>query len=290
MNGRDNQREEQDGDDAARVVRRAGTSFYWAMRLLPEPKRSAMYAIYAFCREADDIADGHAQLNDKRAGLTKYRDAVGDLYAGRDVALPSVRGLVPFVDRYHLAESDFLAVLDGMETDAHDRVRLADQAALDLYVDHVACAVGRLSCPVFGVAEDMRHPLAKSLGTALQYTNILRDLREDAERDRVYLPEDQIKAAGFDPSDAQSLVEQPDLRPICQPVADAASIAFSEADTLLGAVDPTAGRPARMMREAYGRLFAKVCTAGFAPLPRQRVRLGKREKLAVMLRHRFFGG
>lgn len=275
--------------NAAETTRRSGTSFYWAMRLLPEPKRSAMFALYAYCREVDDIADGHDSVDAKREALAQYRGDIAALYAGEQTSLGAVGALAPVVGRYQLKAADFLAIVDGMETDAASSVRMADDAALDLYVDRVACAVGRLSCPVFGLPEDVHADLSRALGQALQFTNILRDLREDAARDRIYLPQDRLAAAGLDGLSAAALVDSPDLRPVCDPLVATARAAFAEADRILAGCG-SAAKPARMMREAYGRLFRKVAEAGFAPLPSRRVRLGKPEKLAVMVRHGLLGG
>lgn len=275
--------------DAAQVARRSGTSFYWAMRFLPEPKRSSMFAVYAFCRVVDDIADGSADEFSKREQLARYRDDLSGLYAAGSAELREVHDLTRVIDRYKLAQADFEAIIDGMETDAAPRVRIANQVEFDRYVDRVACAVGRLCCPIFGLPDDVHRPVSGALGTALQITNILRDLREDAARDRVYLPQDQLSLAGLSDLEALDLVDQPDLEPVCDPLVSVAEAAFARAASFLDDCSPEAAKPARMMGEAYRRLFLKVRQAGFAPLPRQRVRLGKREKLAVMLRHGVLG-
>ena len=149
------------------------------MRLLPRDRRHGMYAVYAFCREVDDIADGDRPVAHKLAALAAWRDEIEALYAGRPRHLVA-RALHEPVRRYRLRREDFLAVVDGMEMDARDDIRAPDLATLDLYCARVASAVGHLSVHIFGDPSEMAHRVADSLGRALQLTNILRDLDEDA--------------------------------------------------------------------------------------------------------------
>ncbi len=172
------------GEDALREtirhrVEAAGTSFYWAMRLLPRDRRNGMYAIYAFCREVDDIADGGRPVEHKLAALAGWRDEIDALYDGRPRHVVA-RALSGPVRSYQLRKEDFLAILAGMEMDARGDIRAPDFATLDLYCARVASAVGHLSVHVFGDSSEPAHAVAESLGRALQLTNILRDLAEDA--------------------------------------------------------------------------------------------------------------
>ncbi len=177
-------------------VAAAGTSFYWAMRLLPRDRRNAMYAVYAWCREVDDIADGDRPAAHKLAALADWRDEIEALYADRPRHLVA-RALHEPVRRYRLRREDFLAVLDGMEMDAREDIRAPDLARLDLYCARVASAVGDLSVHIFGDPSDAAHRVAHSLGRALQLTNILRDLDEDARRGRLYLPRELLERHGI---------------------------------------------------------------------------------------------
>jgi len=170
------------GDDALREairhrVEAAGTSFYWAMRLLPQDRRNGMYAVYAFCREVDDIADGDRPVEHKLAALGAWRQEIDALYGGRP-HLVVARALCEPALRYGLRRHDFLAIIDGMEMDAREDIRAPGLAMLDLYCARVASAVGHLSVHVFGDASHPAHLVAESLGRALQLTNILRDLDE----------------------------------------------------------------------------------------------------------------
>ncbi|MDE2364269.1 MAG: squalene/phytoene synthase family protein, partial [Hyphomicrobiales bacterium] len=166
--------------EAARQTAKAasGSSFYAGMRILPREKREAMYDVYGFCRIVDDIADGDACRDDPAGAMNRWRADIDALYEGRDAGQAAF--LKDHVSRFGLKREDFLAIIDGMEMDLQGPVVAPDAATLDLYCDRVASAVGRLSVRIFGLAEQAGVELAHHLGRALQLTNILRDLDEDA--------------------------------------------------------------------------------------------------------------
>src|SRR5580692_7333374 len=168
----------EDLDAVEAIVRAAGTSFYHGMRVLPPDRRHAMYAIYAFCRIVDDIADEAGSMEEKRRGLAVWRDNIAALYQERTEG-PVTRVLAAAVPLFQLRAEDFVAVIDGMQTDAETDVVAPDMATLDLYCDRVASAVGRLSVRAFGDASPAADQVARALGRALQMTNILRDIAED---------------------------------------------------------------------------------------------------------------
>jgi phytoene synthase len=267
------------------LVQRAGTSFFWAMRLLPEEKRRAMYAIYAFCREVDDIADEPAALASKFERLRGWRREIDRLYGGRPER-PVARALAAPIARYGLRREDFLAVIDGMEMDAAERVRVADMAGLALYCDRVACAVGRLSVRVFGIDSGNGDRLARALGEALQITNILRDLDEDADLDRLYLPADLLRRHGVAATDPKAALADAALPGACAELADLAARRFDEAAAVIAACDARAARPAVLMMEVYRRTFRRLRARGWRP-PRRPVALSGLEKLWVVVRNGF---
>ncbi|MEQ9200516.1 MAG: squalene/phytoene synthase family protein, partial [Rhodospirillales bacterium] len=164
---------------AEEATKASGSSFFFAMRLLPPEKRAAMYAVYAFCRDVDDIADEPGDLADKQIALARWRGWIDDLYQGRRPGHPVARALQQPIAEFDLKQDDFLAVIEGMELDARPDIRIPDREALIDYCDKVACAVGRLSVRVFGMPEDDGLALARAEGLALQLTNILRDVAED---------------------------------------------------------------------------------------------------------------
>ncbi len=270
-------------DHVRSLVRRSGTSFFWAMRTLPETKRNAMYAVYAFCREVDDIADDPGEEADKRARLDQWRDEVERIYAGRP-RLPVSHALTGAVARFGLRKEDFLSIIDGMEMDAAQNVRIADMEELNLYCDRVACAVGRLSVRVFGVDRVKGDRVAHSLGRALQLTNILRDLHEDAQRNRLYLPGELLRAHGVTGSDAAAILTHPALPDVCAEMAEMARRRFDEAVSAMAACDRSKMRPAIVMMEVYRRVFRLLLRRGWRRLG-EPVRLSRTEKLWIAFRH-----
>jgi squalene synthase HpnD len=169
----------------------SGSSFYAAMRILPREQREAMFQIYSFCRKVDDIADSDGPRGERLAALQQWRDDIDALYQGDPP--PRLRDYVTSVKKFDLQRADFLAIVDGMEMDVPQDIRAPDLATLDLYCDRVASAVGRLSVRVFGLPTDDGIALAHHLGRALQLTNILRDIDEDAAIGRLYLPREGLR-------------------------------------------------------------------------------------------------
>ena len=268
--------------EVERRVRQAGTSFYRGMKVLPADRRAAMYAIYAFCRIVDDVADEPAPLADKLAGLAAWRARIAGLYAGRaDDAVTRV--LLPAIQRYALRQEDFLAVIDGMQMDAETAIVAPPLATLDLYCDRVAAAVGRLSVRAFGDASAQADQVAWHLGRALQLTNILRDVAEDAGRGRLYLPGEWLDEAGVPPDPLEAL-HHAALPALCARMAAQAHRHFSQANAAMLACDPRAMRPARLMGATYAALLDRLQRRGWST-PEVPVRLPKWQKLWIALRH-----
>lgn len=275
-----------DLEDLARVraiVERSGTSFYWGMRVLPEDKRAAMYGIYAFCREVDDIADEPGTTQSKFSRLNEWRIEIDRLYEGQPQTAIS-RILRPSIARYSLRREDFLAVIDGMEMDSAESLRLADGNELRLYCDRVACAVGRLSARVFGLEPALADELADALGRALQLTNILRDIPEDAKRDRMYLPQDLLCTHGIKNVDLKTVLQHPALADVCRDIAEDARAYFDTAEQVLARCQRRQVRPARMMMEVYERTLRLLTARGWRRWA-EPVSLSSAEKLWVAFRY-----
>ncbi len=264
-------------------VAAAGTSFYWAMRLLPEARREAMYAIYAFCREVDDIADSDAPDAEKRAALDDWRFEIDRIFAGTS-GLPLGRVLAEDASRFQLRRDDFLAIIDGMEMDARVAIQAPPLAELDLYCDRVASAVGRLSVRAFGVATPEADRVAHHLGRALQLTNILRDLAEDAGRDRLYLPREYLIAAGIIATAPEAVLRDPHLGAACDQLAALAQHHFDEARAAMTLCPRRAMRPARAMGAVYHAQLTRLRQRGWSRLD-EPVKLPKPVKLWLALRH-----
>jgi presqualene diphosphate synthase len=264
-------------------VETAGTSFYWAMRLLPPKRRNAMYAIYAWCREIDDIADGDRPVAVKGAALRSWRDEIEALYAGRPRELVS-RALYEPVLRYALRQQDFFAVIDGMEMDAREDIRAPDLATLDLYCARVASAVGHLSVHVFGDPSPAAHCVAESLGRALQLTNILRDLDEDAQRHRLYLPREILERHGIRVTEPMEVLRDPALPAVCRELATIAEHHFDEAARVMTECRRRAMRPAAVMAAVYHATLRELLRRGWRN-PAAPVALSRGLKLWLGLRN-----
>ncbi|MGZ9033658.1 MAG: presqualene diphosphate synthase HpnD [Rhodospirillales bacterium] len=270
--------------DVEAAVRASGTSFYWAMRLLPAEKRRAMFAVYAFCREVDDIADEPGEVDEKKRRLGAWGQAIDVLYRGV-ATLPLTRALAEPIRTYGLQQADFHAIIAGMEMDAAERVRIPDCDELRLYCDRVACAVGRLSTRIFGLDAETGGRLAFSLGQALQLTNILRDLSEDAERDRLYLPADLLAAAGIDGrEDAVFVLRQRGVAEVCERIAEMAARRFAEARQIIAGCDRRQVRPAAVMMEVYQRTYRRLVARGWQRWA-EPVSVPAAEKLWIAVRH-----
>jgi phytoene synthase len=204
---------------AAAVKKKAsGSSFYLAMRLMPKRERDAMFAIYAFCRKVDDIADdGLGTRPERHEKLEAWRYDLEALYSGQTPV--RVAFLASTVAQFGLRKEDFFTILDGMDMDVTEDIVAPDLATLDLYCERVASAVGRLSIKVFGMDEGPGFELAHHLGRALQLTNILRDIDEDADIGRLYLPREYLFAAGFKSLDPKMVVSDPRVDSVCRAVA-----------------------------------------------------------------------
>ncbi|HEX4193325.1 MAG TPA: presqualene diphosphate synthase HpnD [Stellaceae bacterium] len=264
-------------------VMAAGTSFYMAMRLLPEPRREAMYAIYAFCREVDDIADEENPLPVKQSMLDEWRREIDRVYAGTST-LPLARVLAADAKIFDLRREDFLAIIDGMAMDAERDIRAPSLAELDLYCDRVASAVGRLSVRAFGDSSAAADRVAYHLGRALQLTNILRDLAEDAERGRLYLPRDLLVDVGIITTEPDAVLHHPSLDDACNALADIAEDHFAEARAAMKQCARRAMKPARAMGAVYHAQLVMLRRRGWQRFA-EPVKLSKPKKLWIALRY-----
>ncbi len=260
----------------------SGSSFYAAMRILPRAQREAMFQIYSFCRQVDDIADSDGPRPERLAALQQWRDDIDALYQGRPPA--RLKDYVASVKRFGLKREDFLAIVDGMEMDVPQDIRAPDMATLDLYCDRVASAVGRLSVRVFGLPEEDGVLLAHHLGRALQLTNILRDIDEDAGLGRLYLPREGLLLAGITGDDPQKVIAERALPKVCAPLGERAKLHFAKADEIMSRNSRRAVRAPRIMSKYYRAILELLLARGFAA-PREPVRVTKLTKLAILFRY-----
>lgn len=268
-------------------VRRSGSSFYWAMRLMREAQRQAMYAVYAFCREIDDIADEPGDTGEKLQQLAQWRRAIDALYTGQRPSFALARALMPAIKDFHLEQQDFLAVVDGCAMDVGAGLVRPDMATLDLYCDRVACAVGRLSVRIFGDFVPAAIDVANHQGRALQLTNILRDVWVDAQIGRLYLPDELLSAHGIDERDPLLVLAHPRTSAACRDLANIARDHYAETQAAMQLCPSSAMRPARIMLDSYHAIFRRGEALGWQPTPRL-IRVPKLEKIWYLLRHSLF--
>lgn len=266
-------------------VRAKSSSFYLAMRILPRVQREAMFEIYSFCKAVDDIADSENVPRDQRlTHLAEWRGKIDAMYIGCTSA--GLERLAVTIKQFGLRKEDFLAVIDGMEMDAAADIRAPSMDELDTYCDRVASAVGRLSVRVFGLDDDKGPSLAHHLGRALQLTNILRDIDEDAGFGRLYLPREALQLAGIKTTDPQAAIADANIGLACRFVVERAREHFRQADEIMARCPRKLVRAPRLMEVAYRKMLDEMVLRGWAR-PRQRVRVSKTQLLGIALRYAF---
>ena len=231
----------------------SGSSFYYSFLFLPKERREAITALYAFCREVDDIAD---ECQDRDMALVKlewWRQELARTFAGAP-SHPVSQALLPAIRRYDLALEQLEEIIDGMEMDL-DQTRYADFKALHLYCYRVASVVGQLAATIFGHSERSTLKYAHDLGLAFQLTNIIRDVGEDARRDRIYLPQDELARFNVSEQDILAGRESDAFRALMQYQVERARHYYQQAFAALPAADRRNQRPGLVMAAIYRTLL-----------------------------------
>lgn len=286
--------------DVTARVKASRTSFHTGMNILPKARREAMYALYAFSRAVDDIADDSSNAEDSTRGLRQWRERISALFRGAPSDAITV-ALAPAIQAFGLVEGDFQAIIDGMEMDAgtaavavatggagaepsrRKNIVAPNMAMLDLYCDRVASAVGRVSVRIFGDGSTAAMDVAHHLGRAFQLTNILRDLAEDAARGRLYLPEELLAKHGIASRAPVEVLRESKLPAVCRDLAALARTHFAASDLAMRSCDAAAMRPARMMRAYYKAIFDRLVTEDWRD-PARRITLPKWQKILLVLK------
>ena len=245
----------------------SGSSFYYSFLFLPPERRRAITALYAFCREVDDIADEASDVGVARTKLAWWRTEIANLFAGHPVH-PVTSALAPFVGPYRIDASRLNEIVDGMEMDLTHH-RYADFEALKVYCHRVAGVVGQLSASIFGYTNASTAEYAEALGMAFQLTNIIRDVGEDARRGRIYLPQDELASFGL--TDA-SILERRDAGPfgkLMEMQAERAESYYELAFAKLAPEDRASQRAGLIMAAIYRALLAEIRRDGFTVLDRR---------------------
>ena len=234
----------------------SGSSFYYSFLFLPLERRRAITALYAFCREIDDVVDECADPGVAAAKLAWWRDEVAALYAGTPQH-PVTRALLPLVIPYGIAQVRLNEILDGMEMDLQ-HTRYPDFEALERYCYHVAGVVGLLAAGIFGYTNPQTLRYAEALGTAFQLTNIIRDVGEDARKNRIYLPLDELQRFGVPAGDILGGRHTDAFARLMAFQIDRAEAHYERALALLPSEDRKAQRPGLLMAAIYRALLAEI--------------------------------
>ena len=256
----------------------SGSSFYYSFLFLPSERRRAITALYAFCREVDDIVDECTDVGIARTKLAWWRTQLAALYEGHGDH-PVAQALIPVVARFGLPQARLQEIIDGMEMDLTQR-RYADFAALKPYCHRVAGTVGLLSEEIFGYSDPATLKYAENLGMAFQLTNIIRDVGEDARRDRVYLPLDELARHDVTVADIMHARASEGFRQLMQFQVARALDYYRDAFALLPAADRKSQRPGLVMAAIYQTLLAEIRADGSQVLT-QRVALTPLRKLWI---------
>ncbi len=275
-----------DRDRIAALVKKASSSFYWAMRILQKPKRDAIFAVYAFCRAVDDVADGPIELSVKHTALAGWRNEINALFDGTPT-YSIVQALKQPSRDYNLRREDFLAVIDGMQMDADGPIVAPSRDELDLYCDRVAAAVGRLCVGIFGESGEKGLTVAYHQGRALQLTNILRDVAEDASEGRLYLPKEYLATHNISNHNPESVMTQAGFTALWRQLADEAEAQYEKTYAALARCDRRKMRASYIMADIYHlnlkRMKALSDEELANPLLNKRL-VGKFEKLAIAVK------
>lgn len=243
---------------------RSGSSFYYSFLFLPPEQRQAITALYAFCREVDDAVDDCREAHVARAKLQWWREETARLFAGTPQH-PVTGALSAAVDRYNLPEEYFLEILDGMAMDL-EQTAYPSFKDLALYCYRAAGVVGLLSAEIFGYEDRRTLKYAHTLGTALQLTNIIRDVREDARRGRIYLPQDELAHFGVEPEDLLQPVTTDRVRALLEFQADRARDHYERALALLPEQDRYRQRSGLIMAAIYRATLEEIARDGYRVL------------------------
>ena len=256
---------------------KSGSSFYYSFLFLPKIKREAITALYAFCREVDDVVDECKDTSVARIKLAWWRTEIQRLYQGNPQH-PVTKALAEVIHTYHLDQEHFIEIIDGMEMDL-DQNRYADFKQLQLYCYRVASVVGLLSAQIFGFNNRKTLKYAHDLGMAFQLTNIIRDIGEDARRNRIYLPQDELAKFGVKESDILHEHLSENLQKLLDFQIERAESFYDRALKALPAEDKKTQRTGLIMAAIYRTLLREIKASGSQQVLNARISLPPLRKL-----------
>jgi len=257
----------------------SGSSFYYSFMFLPKQKREAIIALYAFCREVDDVVDECTELKVAQVKLAWWKEEIQNLYKGNPIH-PVTKALQPFIHAFHLSEEHFLEIIDGMEMDLNFN-RYEDFKQLQLYCYRVASVVGILSAQIFGFRNRKTLKFAHDLGLAFQLTNIIRDVGEDARRNRIYIPLDELARFGVSEEDILRSRQSETVKQLLEFQIERAESYYDRALNELPEEDRKSQRVGLIMTAIYRTLLREIKADGAEKVLNFRTSLGTLRKLSL---------
>jgi phytoene synthase len=267
----------------SQIARRTGKNFYYSFIVMPREKRLAMCAIYAFMRRSDDIADGAANPALASEGLRAWRATVDAALHGKNSTEPILPALADTVQRYGIEPRRFHELLDGAEMD-QTKTRYETFDELYKYCYHVASVVGLIVLPIFGYNDEAAKPPAEACGIAFQLTNILRDVKEDAQLGRIYLPREDLKRFGVEEADIMNSRTTPQFFKLMKFHTERAREYYGKAQPLVGMISEDSRGTLAVMMAIYGGILDKIERRNFAVFE-ERIRLSAAEKLWIVAKN-----
>ena len=275
-------------NDIKKIVKRSGTSFFWSMRLLPKAKRNAMYTLYAFCRHIDDIIDSdNTVMSEKMELIQAWREEMDNIYDRKVPTTDIGRKIYKNCMRFKLPKEEFLRLINSISMDIPNPVQAPNMLQFKEYCRGVAGVPGNLSLRIFGCTDEkVIEELSTTLGNALQITNILRDVKEDAVADRLYIPKECLLKANINSTSPSEVIVNKNLTIARQDLAQMAEEEFAKADKLIPLLDKKAARPVKAIRAIYRRYFDIMKNRGWeiiSPKPT----ISRFDKLSLAVRAYF---
>lgn len=256
-----------------KVVKKSGSSFYWAMRLLPKEKREAMFTLYAFCRHIDDIVDDEGNISEKQELLSHWKDEIFDIYADKNPHSNFGMEIQKIIKRYNLPKNEFDKLLEAIAMDLPNPIQKPSIEKFIKYCEGVACAPGNLSLRIFGfTSEKIISELSYNLGIAMQITNILRDMKEDSLINRIYIPEEFIKKAEIEDEKPMQIVMHKNILIAREELGDLAEKYYLEAEKILSNLKNKKSKPVKIIYKIYKKYFSIMKERGWEIIsPKQKV-------------------
>ena len=264
-----------------RVTKENARNFYYTFRPMPSEKRRAMYAVYAYCRLCDDIADGELPIEDKRLGFEEVRQNLGTSEPSGEDA-PMYRALHDAAVRFEIPYSYFEEILEGVEMDMV-KSRFADFEELREYCYKVASVVGLVCIRIFGYEDPKAKDYAVDMGLAMQLTNILRDVKEDAERGRIYIPQDEMSQFKYTEAELERGALNDEFRSLMAYQAERAHRYFESSRALFPLIAADARTCPRLMHATYSGILERIEQAGYDVFER-RIGISAGAKLVLLAR------